>query len=277
MNLEQVARRLIGRAREAARPPAPLAGYEPNPRGGRYVDHLDDEDLAELNSILRWNCFTTDSRGRRFGRAASVKKRNRPQPLPDPRIMALHERVDLSAKSVLEVGCFEGVHTSALCSYARQVTAVDSRVENVVKTIVRTAFLGHRPTVFKCDLEKASDAALLEPHDVIHHVGVFYHLKDPVTHLRQISRLARVGMLLDTHHAQDPAESYTVDGRAYRYQRYGEFGKRDVFSGMHDHSKWLRLEDIRTLLAEGGLGKIEMLSDRVEKNGPRFTLWAARG
>jgi tRNA (mo5U34)-methyltransferase len=37
----------------------------------------------------------------------------------------------LSNKDVLEIGCFEGIHTIGLCNYSRRVYAVDSRIENV--------------------------------------------------------------------------------------------------------------------------------------------------
>jgi 2-polyprenyl-3-methyl-5-hydroxy-6-metoxy-1,4-benzoquinol methylase len=125
----------------------------------------------------------TDSAGRRFGNAAWAGKRNTPQQIPDPRIVHLDTLFDLSTKSVLEVGCFEGVHTIALAQRAAQVHAIDSRVENVVKTLVRTNLFGHHPVVWLCDLKKAEHLARLPKVDVMHHVGVLYHLKDPVQQL----------------------------------------------------------------------------------------------
>ena len=37
-----------------------------------------------------------------------------------------------------EVGCFEGIHTIALCQLGAEVVAVDARIENTVKRIART-------------------------------------------------------------------------------------------------------------------------------------------
>ena len=70
------------------------------------VDRLTDEQLDALNGLLEWNCFTVDSRGRRFGWPANKDKRDVPETIPDPRIVKMHERFDLTGKRVLEVGCF---------------------------------------------------------------------------------------------------------------------------------------------------------------------------
>jgi len=44
-------------------------GFEPQD-GARFVDLLSDADLAELNKLLDWKCFTVDCKGRRFGVSA---------------------------------------------------------------------------------------------------------------------------------------------------------------------------------------------------------------
>ena len=66
--------------------------------------------------------------------------------MPDRRIVLMNEQFDLADKHVLEVGCFEGIHTVSLAMLARKVTALDARMENVVKTIVRSAMFGFTPT-----------------------------------------------------------------------------------------------------------------------------------
>jgi hypothetical protein len=113
----------------------------------KYVDRLSDDDLERLNQMLPWRCFTLDGR------------------------------------TVLEIGCFEGVHTIGLAARAGRVIAIDSRIANVVKTIVRTWSFGHHVTAFQCDVEKASDFAMVPEVDVVHHVGVLYHLVDPIAYL----------------------------------------------------------------------------------------------
>ncbi len=257
----------------------PLVGFPAASIPTKYIDGLTDEDLRELDHLLPWKCFTVDAKGRRFGDRAWPGKRETPAVIPDPRIVMMNDRLDLRGKRVLEFGCFEGVHTIALCRFGAAVTAVDSRIENVVKTIVRTAFFGERPTVFKCDVEDQGDWRSLPKVDFVHHVGVLYHLRDPVQHLIRLGALTGRGIMLDTHYAlpDQAAERYAVDGREFAYRRYEEGGRKDVFSGMYDHAKWLTLDAIRSLLTEAGLPRIEVVEERRERNGPRVLLFALRG
>jgi hypothetical protein len=253
-------------------------GFDQGRAHTKYVEFLSDADLRTLNSLLPWKCFTVDSKGRRFGNRAWPGKRETPQIVPDARIVEMNERYVLNGQRVLEVGCFEGVHTVALCSFGARVTAIDSRIENVVKTIVRSAMFGYSPQVFICDLEEPDSYKRLLQTDLLHHVGVLYHLADPVSHLRALMPLVTTAIMLDTHYAGDDEarESYDVDGRTYRYRRYQEGGKAEVFAGMRDHAKWLRLGDIIGLLDELGFGKSEIVANEMQRNGRRVRMFARR-
>jgi hypothetical protein len=243
-----------------------------------FVEQLPDDELSRLNDLLPWRCFTVDARGRPLGGTAWRSKRDTPQAIPDPRIERFDERFDLSDKHVLEVGCFEGVHTIALCRLAGEVTAVDARVENVVKTLVRCAFFDMRPRVLVYDVERDDEDEVLRA-DVCHHVGVLYHLEDPVRHLTRLGTWISRGLMLDTHYArdEDATEEYEVDGEGFRFRRYRELGRRDVFSGIRPSSKWLRLEDITELLRGAGFGSVDVVETREERNGARVLLFAERG
>ena len=253
-------------------------GFTENLVQTKYVDLLSDDELHELNNLLRWNCFTVDSKGRRFGRRAWQGKREKPQPVPDPRIIKLDELFHLRDKRVLEFGCFEGVHTVGLSMFTERVVAVDSRIENVVKTIVRSALFGYAPTVFKCDLEKPNEFALLPQADVLHHVGVLDHLVDPVSHLLDLGGVVRQGIMLDTHFARPEKLhlTYVARGRTFKYRHSDEGGKSEVFSGMGNHAKWLTLDTILSLLSEAGFCAIEHVEEHEERNGPRVLLFARR-
>ncbi len=272
--------RVYRRARRtfsAPSPALPLKGYHP---GGPFplLDRLSDSELKELNGILDWNCFIADGLGRRFGKNARAGKRELPQQMPDRRVKILTDRFRVADKHVLEVGCFEGVHTAGLCQVAREVTGVDSRLENIVKAMVRTSFLGVKPRLFPCDLEKRPLPVDLLKADVLFHVGVLYHLADPVRHLREMAPLISTGILLDTHVATDEeaVDSYVVDGETFRYCRYEEYGKAEVFSGMSDHSKWLTLDTLKEVLAGAGFPAIEVVEVREERHGRRILLTAGR-
>ena len=282
--LERVLRRLAltrpdsvpaGAAGDGGEPPGDGAtNLAPVP----LVDGLDDADLAELNRLLPWKAFTLDGHGRRFGGVAWRGKRDRPQPIPDRRIALMDARFGLGDKRVLEVGCFEGIHTIGLCRFGATVTAVDGRIENVLKTLIRTAFYECHPRVFKYDLEQVpADVGLLGA-DLLHHVGVLYHLCDPVRHLLDVGRYIRIGLMLDTHYA-GPGEadrSYDVAGTVYRYKEYRELGRGDAFSGLNAHSKWLPLDTILELLRAAGFDRVEVAETRQERNGPRALVFASR-
>ena len=132
--------------------------------------------------------------------------------------------------------------------------------------------------MFKYDIESIpSDVSLLQA-DLVHHVGVLYHLKNPVGHLLDLGRYIKTGVMLDTHFClpAEATEVYSVAGREYAYKRYLEYGKKEAFSGMYDHSKWLLLEDIVGCLKTAGFGKVEIIEKRDERNGPRVLLFAER-
>lgn len=244
----------------------------------RYIEHLSDEDLARLNMMLPWRCFTLDSRGREFGSRASATKRNVPQTIPDRRIVELDRRFPLAGRSVLEVGCFEGIHTIALAQRAAGVTAIDSRIENVVKTMVRTWSFGHHVTCFQCDVERPTDFALVPEVDVTHHVGVLYHLKDPIGHLQTLLARTRHMLMLDTHVAGEgeATKTYEVGGRSYPFRHFTEGGRADAFSGMYDHAKWLPIDVLVGVLRDSGFDEVDVAELRAERNGPRALLFARR-
>jgi tRNA (mo5U34)-methyltransferase len=260
------------------KPATPLHGHPHGSTAMPFVDALSDDDLERLNGILDWQAFVTDARGRRFGSVAWEGKRDLPQAIPDERIVLLDRLVELSDKRVLEVGCFEGIHTAALVPRSKRVVAVDARIENVVKTIVRCALLDLHPTVHQHDLDDPHARPALPETDVLHHVGVFYHLADPTGHLRRVAPLVSHAILLDTHFAlaEEATDEAVGGGRAYRFKRQSEGGRADAFSGMQRDSKWMLLSDIEGLLAELGFGNTLHREVRQERNGPRVLLVVAR-
>jgi tRNA (mo5U34)-methyltransferase len=255
----------------------PLKGYKENLNEIKFVDSLSDDDLIKLNGLLRWNCFVADRHGRRFGDSAWPGKRSEPQVVPDRRILLLNERCDLRDKHVLEFGCFEGIHTIGLSMYAKRVTAIDARIENVVKTVARCAFFGYSPTVFTCDVETGMPDLTPVGADIACHIGVLYHLRDPVRHLLELCNIVRSGVLLDTHYAAEDEAllAYEANGKTYKYKRYREVNS-SVFAGVYDHAKWLRLPDIVETLSVAGFEHVEIVETRKERNGARALLLAER-
>lgn len=241
------------------------------------IELLDDDDLERLNHLLPWHCFLVDGRGRPFGQPAWSGKRDTPERIPDPRIELFDARFGLADKHVLEIGCFEGVHTVALCDRAARVTAADSRIENVVKTMVRCSFLERHPTALVCDVERPGEAEPRLRADLCHHIGVLYHLADPVRHLRRLADWVGTGLMLDTHFVgrEDADESYCVEGRDFAFRRHGE-ARTDPFSGMRNHAKWLTLDDIVHVLHTVGFDQVDVVERRRERNGDRALVFAEK-
>lgn len=275
--LREAARRAVIGVRRRRRP-ALASRYDEGRVPAPLVERLSDEDLATLNELLPWQAFTVDSHGRPFGAAAYAGKRTEPSVIPDRRILAFDERFGLADKHVLEVGCFEGIHTIPLAERAARVTAIDARIENVAKTIVRCAMFGQHPLVAVLDLEDPAGGEELLTADLCHHVGVLYHLSDPVAHLRQLGRTIATGLMLDTQYTlpADATEEYESGGDRFRVRPYRELGRADVFSGMEPVSRWMTLDGIEGVLRESGFGTVEVVERRDERNGPRVWLFAQK-
>lgn len=255
----------------------PVDGHPPLRRTPSAIDGWTTSDVRALNDLLPWACFTVDSHGRRIGVPASATKRMSAQSIPDERIVKLDALLDLKDKHVVELGCFEGVHTIALCDLAAQVTALDARVENVVKTLTRTWLYGRRPEVVLQDVE---DPAAIDVYecDVLHHNGVLYHLVDPVGHLRRALSQTRVGLLLDTHISRESEASseYEVDGVRFRVKNFTEHPSTSPFAGMYQNARWLLLDDLRAEILRAGFDEILVEEVREERHGARVLIIARR-
>jgi tRNA (mo5U34)-methyltransferase len=255
---------------------APAQGHEPLVRDSTVVDNLTRTQVELINKLLPWACFTVDTHGRRVGAPHSATKRATAQPIPDERIVMLDSLLNLRGKHVVELGCFEGVHTIALCDRGARVTAVDARPENVVKTLTRTWLYGHRPEVVLQDVEDPSATDIYEC-DVLHHNGVLYHLADPVSHLRRALAKTREGLLLDTHVSLESGATadYYVDGQRFRIKEFTEHPTTSPFAGTCATARWLLLDDLHAEIQRAGFSVLHE-QVREERNGTRTLIIARR-
>ena len=248
----------------------PISGFTENRISIPLIEVLSDSQLQKLNNILNWNAFVADSSGRRFGNRAWKGKRETPQEIPDYRHVILQKKIPLENKHILEIGCFEGIHTISLCQLAAKVTAIDSRLDNVVKTLVRCGFFDCHPTVFVCNVEEWEYQIPRLKADLCHHFGVLYHLKEPVKHIQELSTIVKDGIYLDTHIARDTDElvEFTYENNPYSYFRFKE--GESAFAGMYDHAKWLTLESLQNAFKNYGFSNFQLLERREERNGSRI-------
>lgn len=249
--------------------------WQPSPS---LIDSLMDSDIEIVNKLLPWAAFTLDRNGRRLGHAHSTSKRAEPQRIPDPRIVELDRRLGLKGQSVLELGCFEGIHSAGLALLGADVLAVDSRIENVVKTAVRCGLMQLPIKVLCWNVEAPPPPGAEVSCDILHHVGVLYHLQNPVEHLEALLPRVRRAVMLDTHVAPAGAKlaQYSAGGHEYQIFEYAEGGRQDPFSGMYQKARWLQEADLCELLAGHGFANIDVAERRDERNGPRVLIYAER-
>jgi len=111
----------------------------------------------------------------------------------------------------------------------------------------------------------------------VHHVGVLYHLLNPLEHLEEICLCAKQTLLLDTHVASTEALlTKEYNGFKYRYYKYTEGGRADPFSGMESYAKWIHVDDLIAYIKMLGFSDVELVEQRAERNGARVLIFANR-
>lgn len=243
------------------------------------LDHLDDVALDTFNSLLPWGAMTADSAGRTVGAAWSETKRSQLNPLIDDRIISFDEAFPLKDLHVLEVGCFEGIHTIGCLARGAKVTAVDVRIENILKTLSRLWIYGLSADVQYWNLEAGEPpASVPSSWDVLHHIGVLYHLADPATHLAIALNRTNKALILDTHVSSEDEVTNHIYHACGRTFAYAEKEEKPIspFAGVKDHAKWLKIEDLEWICRDRGFTDVRIIDVRQERNGKRVLLWAFR-
>jgi SAM-dependent methyltransferase len=229
-----------------------------------------DQQLAEFQAAHDWKT----ARPLPDGRVLGGGKAGLPN---DRRVDLVRQRLGEGLR-VLEIGACEGQHSVLLAQFCREVVALEVRPRNVVGALIRQFLWGVR-NVHNVVLDARSLDPALGEFDLIFHVGVLYHLSNPVEHLHAIAPFGKA-LLLDTHYATDDAQrkasSIAFGGRTWPTRVFHEAGWQDAFSGVEGTSQWLFKQDLLQLVRDIGFPQIEILRDEVERNGPRIGLLARR-
>jgi 2-polyprenyl-3-methyl-5-hydroxy-6-metoxy-1,4-benzoquinol methylase len=235
---------------------------------------ISDQIIEEVNRLLDWRAAAPLPDGRILG-LASPGKRESINVIPDKRITLLNQLFPLASRKVLEIGCFEGIHTMGLLQYTDHLTCLDLRPINVIKTLARLSLSGRSAAVFQGNCEDLDES--FGSFDLVFHFGVLYHLMSPVQHLRALGRFAD-SIYLDTHIAPSSKATQTavVDGESYRYSTVDEAGWLDPFSGADPTSIHLTFESLKKALGLAGFVNTALLNFRQERNGPRLLMFASR-
>jgi hypothetical protein len=255
---------------------------------GSRLKYLSTDDLSRLNVLLPWSSYNSVGQNVPLGSAYLAHKRSAPHNIPDAHLKTISQHINISNFSALEIGCFEGHYTASLASYCKTVNAVDSRIENVIKTLVRlwVLKLDGKANIDVFDLDSGSLADFYKSQnskfkgfDLVHHRGVLYHLEDPCKHLADLAVLGMSHIYLHTqyaHPSQPLAEYKSVLGSFNAFY----YNEKNIgfapFAGMRKHAIWLQKTDIFNILKGFGMSKIEVISDKAERNGSRIELIASR-
>lgn len=248
---------------------------------------FDRVNFDRLNVMLPWSSYAMVGNAAALGSAWASHKRAGVTVHPDALVEALNQKLSLAGLSVLELGCFEGHHSLSLAAHCREVWAIDGRIENVVKTLVRVWMAGaeSKITCNLLDLEKSTLKAQLaelgrtEPFDVVHHRGVLYHLSDPVANLTQCAEVCTGQLYLHTQIARDEqADAKAQHGNtSYDIYRYKEPKTHYApFAGITEYAQWLTESSLQRLLRDIGFAKVDVLRLVEERNGMRIELIASR-
>lgn len=128
--------------------------------------------------------------------------------------------LDLSGKTVIEVGAGIGLHTQFFLDRGCQVKITDGSPTNLGEIKRR------HPTLDSCllDLEKEESLRALGEFDIIYCYGLLYHMSDPDRVLHRLSEICREKILLELICAptQEDKVIYTTDSPGLNQSTIGK-------------------------------------------------------
>jgi tRNA (mo5U34)-methyltransferase len=137
-------------------------------------------------------------------------------PLPDgtatesylePRFRGIHQTRDAalrsfistsdrSGQSALDIACHEGYFTLTLSEFFSEVTAIDKNAGSLRKARDITRLIGTRPIEF---VEGSMESLSVErTYDFVLCFGLLYHIENPMQVFRQLGRLAKRELCIET-------------------------------------------------------------------------------
>ncbi|MFZ5523880.1 MAG: class I SAM-dependent methyltransferase [Pseudomonadota bacterium] len=196
-------------------------------------------------------------------------------PLSKPPLIALNEIFPLKGKNVIEFGPFDGYQTSGLCSLGANVTAIEARADNVIKTQAALVAAGNKAKIVIDDFH---NSAKYGRFDLVFAHGVYYHSVAPFVFLQNLILLSD-NIFLGGFCATDELpindwSTLTHKNELYRVKQYIE--TTGYTAGINNIAYFFHAEDLMKFFSIQGL-KITLLSDeqRVVTAG-RFIRFLAR-
>jgi SAM-dependent methyltransferase len=180
----------------------------------------------------------------------------------------------LAGKTILELGPFEAYQTRLFENMgAAAVISIENNRDNFLKCLIVKNIVGLRAVFLHGDMLRYLHETDTR-YDVCWASGVLYHMTDPLGLLRGMSRVSNT-LLIWTHYIHpermddpevtrflEPEKDVTVEfgGREIQlhHRNYNQPVGRQFSGGQEAHSYWMKLEDIRHVLAVLGFSQIDM-------------------
>lgn len=152
----------------------------------------------------------------------------------------------LATRRVLEFGCFDGYQTLGLAHLGAEVTCVEARAENVVKTRAAVDAVGVSPVRICMDDFHNVTAQQYGRFDLAFAHGVYYHAVQPLLFLENLTAISDnifVGGFCASDELPDsPWQSLADEHGEYRVKCYSE-GK-DFTAGVNDVGYFFEKSDL---------------------------------
>ena len=167
---------------------------------------------------------------------------------------------DLSGKTLLDIGCWDGFYSFEAERHCARVTSVDCwRPENFFKAreALNSQAEFHELSVYEVTKER------LGSFDVVFFLGVLYHLRHPLLALEQVCEVTRDVAIIETHVIDD---IFPTDHPVMEFYEFDELG------GQYDNWWGPNVECLTRMARAAGFARVELLG----RESTRATIKAHR-
>ena len=167
--------------------------------------------------------------------------------------------LNLSGDKILVIGSWDGLHDCQLAQAGAVVTSSDIRPQNLQRALYRALYHRlHTITYRLLDMEEMAKEIKVDEFDIIFHSGCFYHLPNPVKHLREIAKLAEY-LLLETHIADARYQSGELEGYKGCWYQEGIW-EAPLAAKEQVSSFWLEESELERLFKDCHLGIVKVIA-----------------
>ena len=154
---------------------------------------------------------------------------------------------DLSGKTLLDIGCWDGFYSFEAERHGARVTSVDCwRPENFFKAreALNSQAQFHELSVYEVTKER------LGSFDIVLFLGVLYHLRHPLLALEQVCEVTRDFAVIETH---------VIDDILRTERPVMEFYEFDELGGQYDNWWGPNVECLAQMTRAAGFARVELL------------------